>query len=283
MNNFSFVFFGTDPLAKDVLEALEKKGMLPKLIVAGRDTLDRAKNPVFPTEKSWAIERNIPVLQPEKINQEFITELSKETWDVFIVASYGKILPDSLLSIPKKGVINLHPSLLPRLRGPSPMRTAILNDIRETGVSIMLLDKELDHGPLLAQKQILVTPWPMKGSELDKLLAKEGAELLADILPKWIKGEVEVKEQDHTEATYCSEFTKEDGLLDLNQNAYKNYLKICALDGWPGTYFFAEKNEQKIRVKITDAVYKDNTLTILKVIPEGKKEMSYIDFVRGLK
>ena len=277
------VFFGTEPLAKDVLQSLKDANLTPSLIVSGQDTFDSKKNLVQPVEKTWAIENNIPVIQPKKLDQETIARLKEANADVFVVASYGKILPQALLALPKRGVVNLHPSLLPELRGPSPIRSAILNDMRETGVSIMLLDEAMDHGPILANKLVDITPWPIPGRNLDSLLSKEGAELLALTLPKWIKGEIEPKEQDHTKATYCKEFTKSDGEIDLNNDQYQNYLKICALDGWPGSYFFITQGDKQIRIKITEAEFKDNKLIIKKVIPEGKKEMTFEDFKRGYK
>jgi methionyl-tRNA formyltransferase len=278
-----FVFFGTDPLAKDILDTLKSGGYLPALIVAGQDTLDNKKNIILPTEKVWAQENNIEVFQPEKLTSEVIQKLSTYNADVFIVASYGKILPNTLLALPKHGVLNVHPSLLPILRGPSPMRSAILNDIRDTGVSVMLLDDKMDHGPILAQKKVSVAPWPERGSIVDKTLSKVGAELLLEVLPKWIAGTIVPVEQDHSNATYCKEFEKKDGLIDLSGDAYKNYLKICAFDGWPGTYFFVSHNGRDIRVKITQAEFIDNKLVIKKVIPEGKKEMLYTDFLKGIK
>ena len=279
--SIKFVFFGTDPLAKDILDTLKSGGFLPTLIVAGQDTVDNKKNIILPTEKIWAQENNIEVFQPDKITKEIIEKLASYNADVFIVASYGKILPNTLLALPKHGVLNLHPSLLPTLRGPSPMRSAILNDIRDTGVSVMLLDEQMDHGPLLGQKKVSITPWPQRGSIVDTTLAKVGAELLLEVLPKWIEGTLTPTEQDHTKATYCKEFKKKDGLIDLNDDAYKNYLKICAFDGWPGTYFFVSHNGRDIRVKITEADYVENKLVLKKVIPEGKKEMSYDEFKRG--
>jgi methionyl-tRNA formyltransferase len=277
-----FAFFGTAPLSGGVLGALEGVGLLPALVVAGADSKDiRTKEIVVPPEKIWALSRSIPVIQPEKIDVDFIASLSKESWDVFVVASYGKILPKKLLDIPRRGTINIHPSLLPRLRGPSPIRSAILNDERATGVSIMLLDEKMDHGPLIAQKKVMVEPWPPHGTELDALLAREGGELLVTILPEWIEGKVEAQAQNHDIATICSIFSKEDGFIDLATDPYKNLLKIRAYEGWPGTFTYFEKGGKKIRVKIIDAHIHNSALIIDRVVPEGKKEMPYEDFLRS--
>jgi methionyl-tRNA formyltransferase len=264
-----------------VLEALKATGHLPALIVAGLDSIDsRKKQVIFPPEKSWGIAHNISVVQPKQIDADFIATLNKEQWDVFIVASYGKLLPKAVLEIPTHGVLNIHPSLLPHLRGPSPIRSTILANERETGISVMLLDKQMDHGPLIAQKKVAVADWPMRGSELDDLLAREGGALLAEYLPKWIAGEVKAHEQSHNLATYCEIFKKEDGLIDLNADAYANLLKIRAYEGWPGTYTYIDKNGQPMRIKILDAHIESGSLVIDRVIPEGKRIMSYEEFMK---
>ncbi len=251
-SDVQLVFFGTTPLAQGVLAELSDAGYTPQRTVL-----------------------------PEELTPELVDELSKETWDVFIVASFGKILTRPLLDIPKKGTINVHPSLLPRLRGASPMRSAILNDERETGVSIMLMDEKMDHGPLLAQKKVAIDPWPPRGKVLDDLLSREGGALLAQVLPMWLSDELEPQEQNHDLATYCEKFTKEDGLLSLDDDAYRNLRKIRAYEGWPGTYAFFERAGRKLRVQILDAHVEGKKLVIDLVKPEGKKEMPYTDFLRS--
>jgi methionyl-tRNA formyltransferase len=252
MKGARFVFFGTTPLADGVLAELKKAGFEPARTIVS-----------------------------EKITPELIDGLASEDWDVFIVASFGQILPKKLLDIPRRGTINVHPSLLPRLRGPSPMRSAILNDEKDTGVSIMLMDEKMDHGPLLAQKKVRIEPWPPRGKQFDELMANEGGALLARTLPLWLKGELEAQEQNHDLATYTKKFTKEDGLLDLHDDAHKNLLKVRAFDGWPGTYTFFERASKELRVQILDAHIEGNKLMIDSVKPEGKKEMLYVDFLRS--
>jgi methionyl-tRNA formyltransferase len=205
--------------------------------------------------------------------------------DFFIVAAYGKIIPQAILDIPKHGTLNMHPSLLPKLRGASPIRSAILQHEYPTGVSIMLLTPGLDKGPIVAQEvaEIEAAAWPMRGMELDTLLSHQGGALLARILPDWLAGKITLHEQDDACATYCAKITKDMALIDLNAGPEENLHKIRAFDGWPGAYYFHEKTDgTRIRVKITDAEIRDNTLTLLRVIPEGKKEMSYEDFLRGV-
>ena len=192
-------------------------------------------------------------------------------------------MPKALLDIPKHGVLNVHPSLLPRLRGASPVRSAILEDERATGVSIMLMDEKMDHGPIVAQATIELEPseWPPKARIFEELMAREGGKLLAEVMPEWIAGNITPEPQDDSKATFCKKITKEDGLIDLSGDPYKNFLKIRGYDGWPGAYFFAERSNKKIRVKINDAEFSNGRLTLKRVTPEGKKEMGYEAFLRS--
>ena len=277
-----YAFFGSAPLGVPSLDALAAAGLLPALVVTQPDRpVGRGRVLTAPPEKEWAFARNIPVLQPEKIDSAFIAQLAAESWDVFVVTAYGKMLPQTLIDIPRKGVVNVHPSLLPRLRGPSPIRTAILRDEKKTGVTIMLIDVQMDHGPLLAQKEIALRDWPAHGLELDEVLAREGAALLVDTLPGYLAGDITPQEQDHSAATTCSFINKEDGLLDLSADGYTNLLKIRAYEGWPGTYTFFIRSGKEIRTQIISAHMQGSKLTIDTVKPEGKGEMPYADFVRS--
>jgi len=276
-------FFGTDEIAVAVLEELLSSGITPALIVTAPDRKQgRGMVLTPPPIKMFADEQDIDVLQPETLKDEsFISLLQNSEWDVFIVVSYGKIIPQSIIDIPRKGILNVHPSLLPKLRGPSPIRTAILKDMKETGVSVMLLDEQMDHGPILAQAKIEIEDWPLSGSELDQLLAHEGGQLLAEVVLPWVEGKVEAEEQDHEAATFSTFIKKSDGLLDLSDDPYTNYLKIQAYDGWPGTFFMhATEDGREMRLKITEASFDpiENTLIIERVIPEGKKEIEFKDF-----
>ena len=279
-----FVYFGTPEFAMIILEELELKGLLPALVITAPDKPKGRKLVVTPSEvKLWANAHNIPVLTPEKLKDEdFVSELSKSTWDLFVVAAYGKIIPKNILEMPSHGVLNVHPSLLPKFRGSSPIEGAILSDEKFTGVTIMQLDEEMDHGPVLAQRERIRNIWPPKGSDLTRDLAHFGGALLADIIPEWMNG-LKAFPQDHTRATFTKKIRKEDGLIDLSGDQEMNYKKIRAYDEWPGAYFFIERSGKQMRVRITDAEYENDELKITRVVPEGKKEMSYEDFLRGGK
>lgn len=274
-----FAFFGTPHLAVWVLDALKEHGIVPSLIVTNPDTPQGRKLVLTPTAvAAWAEKEQIPVIKPETLNDpEVIAKLS--AYDLFIVVAYGKMIPKTILDIPKHGTVNVHPSLLPKLRGSSPIRTAILEEEDPTGVTVMLLTPGMDEGPILAQKEVSIPKemWPPKGRDLDEILFKEGAQLLIETLPRWIAGEIAPQEQDHAQATYSQKITKNMGLLDLDGDPYGNLLKIRAFDGWPGTYFF----HNGMRVKVIDAELKDGKLLLTRVIPEGKKEMNYEDFLRS--
>ncbi len=278
-----FVYFGTPDFARIILDELKECGLLPSLIVTAPDKPKGRHLALTPSEVClWGINAGVRVIKPAKLDEAFVTELRKEPWDVFVVAAYGKILPESLLSMPHHGTINVHPSLLPKFRGSSPIESVILSGETETGVSIMLLDKELDHGPILSQKVTPLTPWPPKGTYLTEHLAHEGGKLLAETISAWMSGAV-AKEQDHTKATFTHKIKKGDGEIDPTGDPETAYKKICAFDEWPGAYFFAtKKTGEKIRVVVKNASYTDGTLVILRVVPEGKKEMNYEDFLRGL-
>lgn len=288
MDSYKFIFFGTPRFSVRVLDALESADLLPALIVTAPDKPAGRGQELKPSPvKVWATERGIDVLTPEKIknNEEFLAEIGNTDWDFFVVAAYGKILPQNVLDIPERGVLNVHPSLLPKFRGPSPVLSAILANERETGVSIMLLDEEMDHGPVLAAASIAIDEedWPMKGSELEDLLATEGGNLLAETIPQWMDDDISAEEQNHNEATYTRKFTDEDARLDLSGDPEQNLLKIRAFDKNPRAYFLVEDPSTTLgtrRVIVTEAQIVEGKLVVSKVIPEGKKEMPFEEYLK---
>lgn len=278
-------FFGSPQIAVWVLEELEKVGLLPTLVVTNPDAPQGRKMILTETPvATWASSRKIHTIKPTTLRDTSIEEeLRTHSCDLFVVAAYGKIIPQTILDIPKYKTINMHPSLLPKLRGASPIRSAILHDMNPTGISIMILTAGMDEGPLLTQEEVQIPSeaWPIRGNELDELLAKKGGTLLAETIPRWVAGEITPQEQVHEDATYSTKITKEMGLIDLHDNPYQNLLKVRAFDGWPGTYFFIEKDRSKVRIKITDAELDEHgKLKITRVVPEGKKETSFDNFIR---
>ncbi len=276
----NFVFWGTPDFAVYVLEELEKANYMPSLVVTTPDIkTGRGNNYEAPPVKKWADAHKIPTLQPEKINESFLNILSKNKYDVFILTAYGKILPKEVIHMPKYGILNTHPSLLPKLRGASPVRSAILNNEKNTGASVIILDEKMDHGPIVAQESVKIdeTNWPPLLPELEEKLFKLGGNLLVKILEDYINGKIIPKAQDESLATFSQKVKKEDGLVDLEKDSGKTiYTKYCAFYGWPGIYFM--KNGK--RIKITEASLENSELKIKKVLPEGKKEIRYEDFLK---
>jgi len=289
-NNLKFVFFGTSELSVKVLDILIKNGYTPGLIITPPDKPKGRKMILTPPPvKVFAQKHNLKIIQPEKLNLDI--QCPSEDFDLFIVASYGKIIPKSILDIPKLGTLNVHPSLLPKFRGPSPIQSFILSGEEKTGVTIMLMDEQVDHGSILAQQNLeaklpsslgsLASKW-LNAKQLEEKLAELGGQMLVDVIPKWISGNIKPQEQDHDQATFTKKINKEDGLFDLGKDSPEIiYRKFLAFQPWPGIYYFTEKNGKKIRVIITNMEMSESgQLKIKKVKPEGKNEMEYEKFMK---
>lgn len=289
MSTPTFAFFGTGPLAESVLASLIRAGYTPALVVTKPDA-PQGRNMIVaaPHIKTWADMKGIPTYQPDSLKglpQD--SPLHTQTYDVFIVASYGKIIPDDILALPKKGTLNVHPSLLPKYRGPSPIESVLLDGNMTTGVSIIELDSEMDHGPILIQSAFIINPSATAGT-LEVECGQLGGELLTQALPHYLDGTLTPKEQQHADATLCKKITKDLGEITLHTNAGEVQRKFRALTPWPSLYFFVEHKERRMRIKVTSVdltLVESETLVaqdvIVKVIPEGKSEMSFEDFKRG--
>ncbi|MDQ5957852.1 MAG: Methionyl-tRNA formyltransferase [Patescibacteria group bacterium] len=272
-----FVFFGTDNFATTVLDELKTLGLQPELIITTPDKPQGRKMQLTPPPvKVWAQTNNIPYIQPENLKAGPENLLTEPTCDLALVASYGKILPQALLDIPRLGFVNIHPSLIPKYRGATPLESAILSGDTETGVTLLQVDAEMDHGPILAQEKIALTNQDYFA--LRDQTARLGAQLFARILPDFVAGKIRGTEQDHATATFTKKITKTDGEIDLASDPTQNFRKIRAYADWPGTYFFIEKGGQKIRVLIKKAHLEDKELIIDRVLPEGKKEIPWETF-----
>lgn len=283
-NKPKIVFFGTSPYAVMILEALTHADLKPELIITTPDKpAGKGMQITPPPVKVWAVNHDQKVLQPEKLKDPlFLDVLKDENFDLFIVVAYGKIIPQEVIDLSPHGVLNVHASLLPKLRGASPIESAILEDMKQTGITIMIIDSQMDHGPILAQKEVIVEPWPPKARYLGKALVEAGGQLLVEVIPQWLNGTLQPQEQDHSQATYTKKIVKEDALIDLSDDPYLNFRKIQAYADWPKPYFFVERNGKQVRVIIKEAKYKDGILTILRVVPEGKKEMNYADLIKSV-
>lgn len=275
-----FAFFGTPDLAVTALERMEALGMVPELLVTVPDApVGRKQVLTPPPTKVWATERNIPTIQPSNLkDQTILAPLTDTDWDFFVVFAYGKIMPEWLLSLPKYGTINAHPSLLPKLRGASPIRSTLLTDLSAAGVTIMQMDAALDHGPIVCQQPItLETPVP--GRELDRVASVMCGDMLVHSMRELASGTITPLEQDHKAATFCTKITKDMAQLTIDpyslptgSEAYDCYRKICAFDGWPEAYFIYNGLRIKIKAAHLSA---EGVLQITRILPEGKNEMNF--------
>ena len=283
-----WAFFGTSEFSVYVLEALAARGLIPSLLVTAPDAPRGRGLQLSPSPaKVWALAHNIKVFEPAKLDSAAEAKLAETSSDVFVVASYGKIIPANIFNIPKHKTLNIHPSLLPKYRGSSPIQSVILDGVKETGVTIMSIDEKMDHGPILVSQKISLENASGQLPDfpkLEKQLANDGANLLASVLPKWLTGETKATPQEETKATYTNKISKEDGLIAADVTKIENvpaaeqyeiYKKIQAFKGWPGSYFFTERNGKRIRVLITKASWQNNNLKIERVILEGKKETDF--------
>lgn len=251
-----YVFFGgQDSLfATIILDELTKAGLPP---VA---SIRNAKAPLDP---------------------EYLKSLNA---DFFLVAAFGKILKKDILGIPPKGTVGIHPSLLPKYRGASPIQSVILNDEKETGTTIFMIDEKVDHGPVIGMEKMPIdrndTYWT-----LTEKLAYLSADLFKKVAPLWHSGSVIPQEQDETLVTMTKKFTTEDAEINLKTEEPKNiWLKIRALNPEPGAFTVLKSDSGKsLRVKLLEADYDNSSLLLKKVQPDGKKPMDWKSFLNGYK
>ena len=287
MNNLKTIFIGTSSFAIPILEALiQNKHQILAVITAPDKPSGRKKELALSPVKQTGLKHKLSILQPEKISNLY-SKISQLKPDLIITASYGQIIDKKILDIPRYDSINLHPSLLPKYRGPSPIQTAILNGDKKTGVSIMLMDEKMDHGPIISQKEIKISSDDTYQS-LEKKLSSESASFLIKILPQYIKGQINPQAQDENQASYSKILTRQDGKIDWSQSAQEIERKIRAFYPWPGAW--TDLNGKRIKILKAKAVIKkqeaslptrDGFLALKLVQPEGKKPMTGQEFFRG--
>ena len=244
------VFFGSDQYGVKALEALKKSPDLEIIkIVKSKDELESLKKIIS---------------QP----------------DIGLVASFGTLIPADIINWPKKGLLNLHPSLLPKYRGPTPVPSALLNGGKETGLTIIKVDEEIDHGPIVSQFKEAIKPDDTSESLLNRLFTM-GGQVLTTILPSYLEGKVELSEQDHSQATYTEKLTREDGKMDLSKPADYQQRFIRAMFPWPGAWTEVKTNNQVKRLKILKAHLINKKLILDLVQVEGKKPVTWKQFLEG--
>ncbi len=271
MKNIRIAFFGTPQLCCDILDTLVMKGMTPIVVVTAPDRpVGRRQIITPPPVKTWAHDRSIDILQPEKLDENFLQQLSAYNVDLNLVVAFGMIMPESIINIAPHGTLNVHYSLLPHWRGASPVEQTILSDDTHTGVSIQKMRKRLDSGPIIATSQTMV----LRNETAPSLRTRLNA-LACDILPStinaWTTGQLTPIEQDETLATFCRKFSKTDGEIHLTDNPEMVWRKYRAYIHWPGIYFFTPEGK---RMKIALMHKEKHACIITRIIPEGKTETS---------
>jgi methionyl-tRNA formyltransferase len=298
------VFMGTPELAVSPLEHLMLNQYQVVAVYTQPDKpVGRGRSLAASPVKKAALAWKLPVVQPVSLKGAAVAEqLAGFHPEVIVVAAFGQILPQSILDITSYGCINIHPSLLPRFRGASPVAAAILAGDEFTGVSVMLMDKGLDTGPVLARAQISISRQDTTGS-LTRKLSLLGARMLLDVLPRWSRGEITPQPQNEAEATYSATSFKGEGEIDWQMSAVDIWRRVRAYYPWPGCFTRwrgkrlkiieaeplprgkALEVGQVVGMERTDVAFgigaRDGILGVLKVQLEGKRAMPSAEFLRG--
>ena len=299
------VFMGTPSFAAYSLKKIIDEGYEIPLVVTQPDRRGNRNKMILSPVKEMALEHGLEVAQPHRIKDdaEFVSGLKEIAPDMIVVAAFGQILPKEVLDIPRLGCINVHGSLLPKLRGASPMQSAILEGLDETGVTIMRMDEGLDTGDMISKVKV-----DIRGKdiiEVADLLAEAGADLLAMTIPQIENGSAAYTSQNEEEATYSHLIKKSDGYTDFNESAVQIERKIRAYADWPSCYTYIDGGLQLKLYKAeaipgesstyapgtVSAVDKhdytiscqEGSLKVLEQQLQGKKRMGAGDFMRGHK
>lgn len=297
----TIVFFGTPEFAVPALKSLIESDCTIAAVVTQPDKRrGRNKPPISSPVKEVALEHSIPTIEPEKITDEVIAEIKESNPNLFVIVAYGKILPQELLDIPEHGSVNIHPSLLPLYRGPSPLQSQILDGVTESGVCIMLIDEEMDHGPLLASHTVHLTgneTYESLGTELFEL----GAAHLPETIENYLSGDITPQEQDHSKATVCKLIKKEEGSINWNKPAEHIEKMTRAFTPWPSAYSSMNEIDYKILKATVASITSSESpgtlfteekhlyasagdktvLEILEIQPAGKSPMPAESFIQG--
>lgn len=301
------IFMGTPEFSVGALESIIQAGHQVLLVVTQPDKpKGRGKEMQMTPVKECALKYDVPVFQPIKIKEpEAVDKLREYNADVFVVAAFGQFLSEEILNMPKYGCINIHASLLPRYRGAGPIQRVILNGEKETGITIMQMDKGIDTGDMLLQSRIKIDE-KETGDSLHDKLAAEGARLIVEALPKIEAGELMAVKQNDEDSCYAKMLQKSMGRIDWSMSAEEIERMVRAFNSWPSAYttyngktlkiWAGDVCENKLNEKNvamgtvtaveSDAVYVktgDKDLKITHLQLEGKKRMAVKDFLLGCK
>lgn len=303
IQKYNIIFTGTPKFAVPSLQALikDERFWTSTVVTAPDVKIGRKQILTPPSVKVVAEKHGITILQPEKITS-ITDKISNLNPDLIVVVAYGQIIPESILTIPKFGCLNLHASLLPKYRGASPIQSAILNGDKKTGVTLMKMDTGLDTGPIIAHETVEIAD-KETGETLHDKLAKLSAEVLIKYLPQYLDGLLKPRPQDDSQATSTPKLTRENGKIDWNKSALEIERMVRAYYPWPGSWTTWSSKILKV-IAVSSALIKTNehapgtvflhdgqlavqckkdALIIEKLQLEGKREMSAKEFLAGHK
>lgn len=302
------VFMGTPAFAAAMLDGLiGRQYNIVGVVTKPDKPAGRKKEIEESTVKTLALRHDLPVEQPERLDEAAVEKIRDWKPDLIVVAAYGKILPEGLLKIPGFGCVNVHASLLPKWRGASPIHNALLSGDTTTGITIMLMDEGMDTGDILAQKGIEIFPSEMR-EDLTARLVHIGRELLLETIPLWVERKIAPQAQKDTETTLCQLIERSDGRVIWTADAEEIYNRYRALSPWPGIFTFWKRDDDLLRLKLHQVSYQKQTpqteyrigevfelgekvgirtgagvILLEEVQLEGKDRMSVQEFLRGNK
>jgi len=241
------VFFGSSEFSARILEALHKIYEIPLVITQPDKPVGRKKILQSTPVAVLADRLKIPLIKPGSLRKqpEVFTKIQDAAPDLFVVVAYGKIIPDELLQIPKKGPINIHGSILPKYRGAAPIQGALAAGASETGITIMLMDAEMDHGPVLSTANLAIGP-DETFEQLESRLATLAEQLILKTIPEFLSGKITPIEQNHSQATFTKIISREDGAIDWKKTAAEIYNQYRAFHAWPGIWTIWQNQTLKI-------------------------------------
>lgn len=275
MNSFRFAFFGSPDYARIVLSSLLEAGIKPEFVVCNPDKpVGRKKVITSPPVKDLALSQGVTVLQPATKSEILNLVPRLKELDFSVVAAYSKILPKAVVDAPRLGTLGVHPSWLPKYRGPSPIRSVILDGADKTAVVIYKMDEGMDSGPTLWGQ-----PFELRGDEyLEEIAPKlweAGGKGLVKLIPNFLEGAAIEREQDHSKATFTKMFSTADGEVDMqNDSAQAIYRKVRALNPEPGVFTLNFPGREGRRVKILKAHLEGGALVVTSIHEAGKKPIT---------
>ena len=285
------IFFGTPSPSIDILKSINKKYNISAVV--SKNTPDNTKRRDFVKSEiyEFAFDEKIDFYEPDKIDELFINSIKKYNPDLFLVCAYGKILPKSFINIPKYGTLNIHPSLLPKYRGPSPIQNTIINLDNTSGYSIIKMDEKIDSGDILYKSNPIILNKNEKYSDLLDLLFKECSLKINSVINKFLENKIILEKQIDANATFTRLITKKDGLINWNESSDIIEAKFRAFNHWPQVFSYHNNKRFKILKlektnipslkpgsisKLNNSIHIDSSLNKIKLVSikfDGKKEV----------